>query len=527
MGTSRRLIINTLERASSSDINRLQQFGAALRAELLRGVYDDKRWPLQYPGYVQRSTATATPLRAHVISGVMVQPDNAGYLLVTAGMLLACVTPAGADEPIVQEVIDPGVTNPATLIFTANATVNTRLDIVECQVVDTLIEQATISIFNPGTENFDPTPNTAKVREPRLSYRIRVGTAGSGLPAMASGWLPIAVVCVQPSSTGFTDCDIWDVRPLVSDRVQRGQPLLSVAAAAEGHHAKVDGYWRGFGGAFSGEAVTEFDGYLAGGELIRSTADNLAGFGSGDDSLDVTETKNKEVGFTFAVRVVFHLAACFPGGLPRWVKYSQLPVASVGARIPKGPRGILVSTGQQPTPVGYFAAITLPVQSGFTATAPGVSLLALATDSAPAVMGAICSREECRTCFTGGPVLLGQTGLTTGVVVWTLATSDKKYPAEATEILLCLSIDTAGAASPPTYVVALLDVKINGTKVCEQRFTLQAPAAAAVNEILVWVPVNHAALNQSAALGTVLTLTTAGGVTITTAVATVVGWKMQ
>lgn len=450
MGTARRVVINTLERSSSADINRSQQFQATLLGELARSLFDDLRWPMSYPGLVKRSTATATPLRGHVLSGLMVQPDNAAYLTVSAGELLACVTPAGADETIIQHVIDPGVVATGTLTFTANATSDVRLDIVECSIVDTIVEQTTVPIFNESAEQFVPTPNTPKVREPRLSYRVRVGVAGAGLPAMQSGWLPLAVVNVRPGAAGFSTCDIWDVRPLLADRDFNSELHLQPNASASRYVrsrvrgvAGLQGSQAGLESGYRGHIGASFNGYRAGGEL-RSSVAIASGFGGDDyDSDFMLNGSEMEAGeWSPSNNQPWFHAAIFPGGLPRWVRYSQDPDPVAGARVPRGPRGIVVKTTLQPNAAGFYTAITLPVACGFTGTHPGVALAAGMVNASGSPLG-YALRENVTTHPVVTSFVGGKTGSGSPTITWTFSTSNSGYPANATALILDLFCGTS------------------------------------------------------------------------------------
>ena len=281
MSTQKRIIFNLLERAVSADNDNLQAFAAYERDETLRALYDDKRWPIQFPGYSFPITSLTSPLTADVLSGLMVRVDVATDLLVDPGVLVAIVPAlASAGDSLAVLVTDPGVQTTGVLPFVANTGLSVRLDIVECSVTDTLVTASTRDIYHPTTGLFVPTV-VDKVRAPQLAYRIRQGVAGSGLPATASGWLPLAVVCHQPGTTSFANCDFWDVRPLVSDRAQFGNPQSTPGGLASRFESPVSGRWRStVAGGISGFAWGQFDGYIAGGQLIASAAFPIADHGS-------------------------------------------------------------------------------------------------------------------------------------------------------------------------------------------------------------------------------------------------------
>ena len=452
MGTTKRINLVTLEQAKSTDVMRGFAFAASALAALLLGLYDDTRWPTTYPGLAETHGTTATPLRGHVVSGLMVEPDQAGYLTVTPGRLLAVVSPANGDDAALQVIDDPGVQDTGALTFTANATADVRLDIVEVSVVDSTIETATVGVFNPTTKVFDPTPSP-KVKAPRLSYRVRTGTAGSGLPALASGWMPIAVVNVQPSAAGFSTCDVWDVRPLVADRVFDNEPVLqpdgstsrAVRSRVRGV-ASLSGSQAGAEVGLRGYIEGAFGGYRAGGEIRMSAATNAAGFGGldYDKNFLLNDTQSHATVYTPVANQPYFFAVVFPGGLPRWVRYSQDPDAVAGKRVPRGPRGILLRTTQQPSVSGYYSGLTPAATSGFTASAPGIMLLAGMCNAAASTLP-FSLRENVTTHPVTTAVLGGQTGGGTSAVVWTFSTANSPYPANATELILDLDISADAA----------------------------------------------------------------------------------
>ncbi len=445
MAKGKRIDIVTLERAQHEDLTRGDAFTMAATLEIMRGLYDDRRWPMSYPGLTQRTVALEAPLRAHVLSGLLIRPDNPSYLTVDEGTLLAAVPAASSDDSILELVTDPGVTSTTTLQFVANAAGSVRLDIVECSVVDTQLESATRGVFNTSTRNFDPTI-VGKVHAPRLSYRIRQGVAGAGLSAVASGWLPLAVICHQPGTTGFNQCDLWDVRPLVADRMQFAEQAKDPSGASgsfRNYFSSVDGTWIGRGTFLEGHATSQYDGYLAGGRLVQSTATTIADFGVAPPTLVNVDVQNNEPGFVLPSGAIFHLAAVFPAGLPRWVKYTNTASYGVtGTRVPFGPRGLLVFTAAQPDRSGRFAAVVLPVLSGFTAAAPGVSLAAIASDGA--TVDGICSRNHVSVPVTA--VTLNAPVLAAGVATWTINPTSLKVPGNATEldVRIVVTLTTTG-----------------------------------------------------------------------------------
>lgn len=423
MAKGKRIGIVTLERGEHEDLMRGDAFTMAATLEIMRGLYDDKRWPMTYPGVVGVATVTETPLRAHVLSGLLVRPDANTYLTVDGGSLLAAVPPANSDDSILELVVDPGVSDGATLPFVANAAGSVRLDIVEVSIADTVLESSTRQVFNPGTRNFDPT-SVNKVSAPRLSYRIRQGVAGSGLPAMASGWLPLAVICHQPSTTSFANCDMWDVRPLVADLVQFSTPVSDpVGGNSKFEQIGRDAHWISrAAGKLEGFSIAQYNGYIAGGQLLSNTAFPIGDFGNNVSIFDWSYSASRGPGFAMTANTLVHVAALFPGGLPRWVKYIDASVNGPGSkRVPYGPRGLLTLTNAQPNTDGSYGAQTLPATSGFVDPAGGVVLASLLVNNAGnALLGACVGN---RTTFGGTNLtaLPGIAGVGTNVIEWTFA----------------------------------------------------------------------------------------------------------
>lgn len=380
-----RIVYNTRERLISTDPNRGQAFAAQAQQEAWRAQFNDLQanWKL-FPGLSAQVQVVGSPAYGEVYSGLMVRPDVAGYLLIDPGLAMVIATniPSNDDSPYVY-VRDPGVQTPGVLAFTANATPATlRWDVVECQPVDTLLESSSRDIYNPATGLFVPAI-VDKVRAARMVYRIRLGTPGAGFPGSVEGWMPLAVAAVRDGATGFHQCDFYDVRPLVSDRV-RPQPVGSTGN--EGQSQIDEAHWQCAGGSFQGHAESEFGGYLAGGALRTSVpASSLALFGvttdQGGDHPLLTLANAANVG-TYAAPSSgsYYIAALFPkpadgqAFIPRWARYSELPVASLGRRVPNGPRGILVVTSNVPGPNNQFAPTSFPAAAQLGVNGIGVAI---------------------------------------------------------------------------------------------------------------------------------------------------------
>ena len=364
----KRLYYNVRERLISDDFNRLQAIEAAEHAARLRAQYNDAIGDFYSASGLQTPYASTTPsLCGDVYGGLMVQPDNAGYFLIQPGVA-GFLDPAGVgtDDNPYRMVNDPGVVTPAALNFTSNSGGGSpRWDVVECQPVDTVLAQESRFIFNPSTGIGTPTL-VDKVKAGRLTYRVRVGTPGAGFPGLAVGWMPLAIVCAPTGSSSLLTSDVWDVRPLVRDRVRFANFSPSVACENRFLLSAVGG-----ADQWIGSSESTFNGYQAGGIIDRSTPSTLAQFGAtgvtgGRAGLFNTGLADNLSTLVLAPEARVNLAAIFPYGLPRWQRYSQTAVGS--GRVPNGPRGILVATTVQPSANGIFsAAVPMPTAASFGA----------------------------------------------------------------------------------------------------------------------------------------------------------------
>lgn len=394
--------LNTLERLVSTDFNRLQSMLAADSHEYARWRNNREivgDWHNQ-PGLQQAYTALppdADKLIAHdCLSGLLVRPDNATSLLVDPGeaaFFVPAYPNATADDSKYVAVSDAGVQSLGILTFSANAGPGVRWDIVECQPTEALLESASRDIYNPATGQYAPA-TVEKVRGGQLTYRIRRGTQGAGIPDIAADWMPLAAVHLRTDATSFLNCDVYDLRPLVRERCMwsPSHPLaapsgtngvgyrLHLEEAELGHSvvATTDkamvGYWRG-----------HFGGYWTGGRLrCNVAAESTANFGSTGtfetnvDRYVCDANVNLSNGYSATNNTSFMVCALFPRGYPRWVRYSQLALTGstsnrlrASGRLPQGPRGILVTAAGAARGDGIVRPTNLPPQMGETQGAWG------------------------------------------------------------------------------------------------------------------------------------------------------------
>lgn len=354
------LTINPRERALSVDVNRLQAFKDQAQAEALLYLQEgtttldtDGLGHLAYP-----LSVAATPPQATIIGGLQPVPSDGTFNIQVTGGLCAFYAPdvpANPDDSPYKFISDPGS---LVLTFAANAGPGTRVDVLECQPVDAVLETDNRDIFDPSSGLFAP-QSVNKVQAKRLTYRIRQGVLGNGYPGSVAGWLPLAVIAIPAAAANLDTCDIWDCRPLSQGRifppgkaVQFNHNLDRQALGIDTLSAAPARLIRGFS-----ESDSAF-GYKTGGHIRTGNYSSSAAY---VDSFDVTNVNNQEPGFAPVVGALWYLYTIGkPFGLPRFAKYTQAP-----GRFPSNPEGILVISNKAPNAFsGLGVNIALPVSLG-------------------------------------------------------------------------------------------------------------------------------------------------------------------
>jgi hypothetical protein len=465
MGSSGRetVVYNTLERALSVDQNRAQKFAARDDAEVWRYMLDvsSATDDLDAGAITQEFSAQGNPLRAEVVNGLLVKPQNASLSLLVDPGLLYCIDPdaaPSADDSNYKFVRDAGVLALGSLLMTANAAGSTRIDVVECQrtgAADQVVETDNRDVFNPVTGFFTATPVTKAVAG-TLTYRVRAGTAGQGWPGTAQGWLPLAVASVPAATVSNDTITFWDVRPMLNDRewlynMTRARPgvrrsLINTAVLATS----------------SGVVEAVANGRRLGGRLRRGTpgTDNA-------NSLDLSVVANQEgTGAVFVGAIPWYLYLLTPFGLPRWARY--LDVAA-GVRVPRSPRGIPIISMVLPDTDGKpSAAIALPVGMGFSAPGPTTTTSGVAIGAGSSALGGGFYGDDAsgymlaNTADQAGPIEIIGTHTAGGTSAesadFTL-TSGTHMPPNATALFLefraDLSLSAADSVEQRLYAAAL------------------------------------------------------------------------
>lgn len=430
----KRLFQNTRERVISPDFNRAQAFQAKRLAEMLKGfgLNQSTIYESAYGVAYLTENTIATPGTCTVIDGCMVYaPIAATELGVTKGSaifhdpdgLTGSTVPdaANPDDSAGKLVFDESGVLPGsgTLSLTANGGGGVRVDIIEMQRnPDVVLESDNRDIFDQASGLFTPAA-VSKVISDGITYRIRIGAPGAGLPTMAQGWVPIAVAAVPVGATSWDDCELYDVRPLLRDRCPFPTFALSTAPKRRAHFftdfTTNNAERRLYG-------VIERDGgwgYKVGGQITSFVGGVLTTY------FDMADTNNHEPGIAPAANKMAYLYALFPGGLPRWVRYGKTSFAPIGGRVPQAQRGILCISTKGPLDVGgviISAPITAPLNSGFDSgmtSTVGVLLAAVPFDSTATTIAPALESDHIQNWgLKGGAVdtyrNLKQAGVTAG-----------------------------------------------------------------------------------------------------------------
>lgn len=350
-------VINPNERVASSDINRLQKHVGYDFAEFFRymlDVYAEEESAAG--GTITVPSAIETPLRAEIINGLLVRPQAGVFdLFVDPGVAYFMAPDGGADESPYKFIRDDGIQTTSVLQVVANGSGSTRVDVIECAIDPLEIVTTEVrDLFNTTTGVFTPALLT-KVKTGRLQYRVRQGVPGSP-PTLALGWLPLAIVSLPAGAASNDACTFWDVRPLISDRVNTPFQITRLNADYGTQAVVFDDVSTPGENRMSGTTRATLNGRWVGGE-VRAGNEG----GSNNNFLDLLAVENQEDGFALPVSGIVYVYLVTPFGLPRWARYRMLPQV----RTPRSPRGILILSTVAPLNTGYASTtITLPTTMG-------------------------------------------------------------------------------------------------------------------------------------------------------------------
>jgi len=427
----------------SGDHNREQLFGGQMLADLLRYMVDASvELDVSAGGVEVMSEGNETVPRALILAGIRPRPEigTKNLFIEPGALLIVDKSEPTPDDSKLAYVVDPGVQNAGQLQLAAGFGGAVRIDVIECQRVESTIESDNRDLFNLNTGMFSPT-FVPKVNAGRLQYRIRQGVPGMGFPGVEDGWLPLAVCAVPGGATTWDTVTVWDVRPLMADRLtppfkmtpgitQEGRRQLYCDVLTDPAQNRV-----------FGNIETSYGPWRAGGRLVTAAGDYF----------DLRDPANQVQGFGgFPVNGVFYVYLVFPFGLPRWVRYSEASLG--GQRLPRGTRGIpIVSTAPADyngRPIG--TPISLPASLGLFELPTGDAVVAFAgrSDGANVPLGLLVDGHV--THFVNSPGWEYNATSTNASVSSTFTLIDSTtHPANARAVYVRLRLEVT--LGPGTY----------------------------------------------------------------------------
>jgi hypothetical protein len=342
------VVINNLERASSTDIDNLQSIAGRFVAETLAN------WLLNRQGTASTSMPTETR-RSVVLGGLEATPLSANVsispgILVQDSATLA-PTPGALDSDYRWGRLD------AVATVTMPSPVSNTWYLVEGQVDQTTTLTALVDIYNPATETFVPT-SLPKRKENSVVFQVTTGTSTDAPTPTGGNWVPLAVV-FRPAGGGAVTADhIYDVRPTIEHNeggVQRTGRLHRSITTYNFDTTGADGCYA---------ASVNFEGWINGkrgwiktGSLLGPSLLTAAGtFGS------IVDPSNSTVASTQGVNNYLYLAPWY-GLMPRGQRIMSRTKPSTDSLQRFDSRGILVISTVAPATQGDMtngAAVTLP-----------------------------------------------------------------------------------------------------------------------------------------------------------------------
>jgi hypothetical protein len=447
------MVMNTLERAVSTDINRLQSFANKDQAEAIRFLMNVSMGTddLDAGGVMTQVTTANSPLNAEILGGLTVKPSvGALDVLIDPGMIYLLNPDSAPDDSNYKFVNDPGIPAPGVgFTMGTNSSGQTRIDVIECtNQTNATAETDNRDVFNPATGAFSATTVT-KATQGVLQYRIRQGAPGAGYPGTVPGWLPLAVASVPTGTTNNDTITFWDVRPLVADRVNVLANTSRDLSIVERVHATVNT------NIFTGQAMCEgwvaasasnqIDApsvpgrYRLGGRLRTGvpTLDQINVGGGRPDGLDLNAGANQSGTWTAGQPVYVYLMEPFL--LPRWARYTD---AVTGVRKPRSPRGILVVSPVAPKSFWGCpsAPVTMPALCGFGSVTAnkGVCIMALVGGSGQTVQAIAADGKMHSSSVPFAPPLAGI--ITGSTNLYFPLVEGTHYPANAKSIVVSFSV---------------------------------------------------------------------------------------
>jgi hypothetical protein len=526
------LLFNLDERLMSPDHNRAQKFKGNDIAEMMRLMMnvstatDD----VDAGGVTTEYSVVESPLRAEIVNGFLVRPAVGSLsLAVDDGVMFALAPDSAADDSNYKYVRDPGVAA-GGLLMTANASGSTRVDVIECQPTPINLESATRDVYNPATGLFAPTLLTKAVGD-NMTYRVRMGTAGSGWPGTASGWHPLCVAVVPTSTTVNDTITFWDVRRLINDRAFADHNMSQTMPVVRKAQAYVDAISSAGQAHLAGFIEAEHKGRRIGGNMLRGSPGTDLAY------VDLKDAANQEQSFATPANGFAWIYIAFLFGLPRWARYTDF---GSGARLPRSPRGIpILSTTGPKHLVGDVnsSGIVIPTAWGFGAgqlTTAAFCVGGLPFLSSVAKDMVIGDGNE--SLSTNVLSVNATGGFTLGTQTFAF-TENTHFPANAKTIFVEISLTVAMTTASITTCAPTVDINDgsnNGPAARKQiqSFTMSNPTGSGQNVQLVivvelpvptkWPSTTPGSFNVIHTLNN-----SGGGPTISgTPVAVVTGWRL-
>lgn len=477
------LQINTQERAVSVDINRLQKFKSADEAEDWRYLIDVTGSDDLDTGVIVEPNTLETPLRAEIMGGLLVRPQAGTLnLLVDPGILKALAPDALPDDSNYKYVRDPGVTIAGSLVMTANAGMNPRIDVIEVQVSSIVSETDNRDIFNPANGLFSASTVT-KAHQHALTYRVRAGTIGGGMPANQQGWMPLMVALV-PNGVSLVDgMTFWDVRPVVTDRAIGISALSQDYPTIQQLSYQVDGETTAGQAIATGKVQAVIGSKRVGGMMRRGTP--------GADVNSVDLLANVEPGFVApAAGGWIYTYLVTPFGLPRWARYT-----ATAPFLPRSPRGILVTSTTPPKHLtgAPTVAISLPTSTslgGSSTSAVCISAIRMNVEATPrastiadgrTMWSSITNLSNTATPTAGGAAFTVTPGTdypTNAKALWVSVQLIPQFPANVIATFSAesvLRVFPSGVGTHICEIAAPLPVTVNATTTAGLTLLLATP----------------------------------------------------
>lgn len=456
------VVFNTLEEVISPDLNRSQKFKGADVAEMMRyaidvsGGTDD----LDSGGLTTEYASLESPLRAEIMNGFLVHPTIGDTRFsVDPGVMFAIDPDSAPDDSNYKYVRDLGVGLTSGLTIAPNVSGLARVDIIGATIAFTNPEVDNRNLFNPTTGLFTPT-SVPKAAQAVLTYSVVQGTPGSGLPSVPQGFLPLCVGYVPNGSANNDAVSFYDVRPLISDRAYGVSNLDTYTSRLTRSDYFVDVLNSSGHAWLSGLAEGVLRGRRVGGVLQSggpfSTQAAPGGLGQ-TYGLDLLDAHNCEAGFTTVTSGITFLYFVFPGGLPRWARYTA---ASTGVRKPAGPRGIVTQSNKTPSnPISGTPSSAITVQGFNAATLNAVCFGVTGWNSATAPSPTLMADKKVWVDQAAVLPFIGYTGSgLTQVAQFSATLGSAQIPGNARSIIVLFSMQIANTTGGSIFTSMSRDI---------------------------------------------------------------------